>query len=81
MKVSAVILTRNGERDLEFRLLGYILGQQDEMRENWVYETSDNYTIRRGRFAQHEFLEMFGRLENGASFLMRTPVESIKESA
>jgi signal transduction histidine kinase len=71
----------NGERDLEFRLLGYILGFSGEMRDTVVYESSDNYVIRRGRFATNEYLEMFGRLENGASFLMRTPVESIKESA
>ncbi len=79
---SAVLYeSMNGDRDLEFRLLGYILGRSDEMRESVVYESSDNYVIRRGRFAQNEFLEMFGRLDNGASFLMRVPMESIKESA
>ncbi len=69
----------NGGRQLENRLLGYIFGVRDDMIQ--VLEQGENYTIQRSGLKQLEYLEMYGRLDTGVSFIMQTPLESIRESA
>ena len=68
---------------LRSRLFGYIyhLGNEPENREK-IRET-DTYTIQQvyDSFADMDYLEGWGQLENGYYFLIRTPLESIKESA
>ena len=75
--------TMNGERDMEFRLLGYILGRNNfEPGNLHIVEQNEDYVIRRtpGGAAGGEALELYARYDSGISLLMRIPVSSIKES-
>lgn len=68
----------NGGRELEAQLIGYIFGfKQPPTR---VIEEGEDYTIQVMNFGEDEFLMMYGRLNSGISFIMRTPLESIRES-
>ncbi len=69
----------NGGRQLEERLLGYIFGIP--MDNAKVIKSSEDYIIQKTGAAGNEYLEMYGRLNTGISFIMRTPLESIRESA
>lgn len=69
----------NGGRELETQLLGYIFGWQEAPSR--IIEEGEEYTIQRMTFGGEEFLLMYGRLDTGISFIMRTPIESIRESA
>lgn len=69
----------NGGRQLEERLLGYIFGVPMDITK--VMETNENYIIQKTGAAGDEYLEMYGRLNTGISFILRTPLESIRESA
>lgn len=70
----------NGGKELEAQLIGYIFGlyRSGEVK---VLEEGDGYVIQRIRTGEDEYLEMYGRLNSGISFIMRTPVESIRENA
>ncbi len=69
----------NGGQELERRLYAYLFGFiADEYR---VIEQETDYQIRVSGPESAEYLELYGRLESGISFVMRTPVESIRESA
>ena len=65
----------NGGKELEAQLIGYIFGfyRDDSMKILWE---GDGYVVQ-----ENEYLEMYGRLNSGISFIMRTPIESIKENA
>lgn len=68
-----------GGDELEELLLGYIFGlQRNPVR---VLEEGEDYVIQRMNSGGDEFLVMYGRLNTGISFIMRTPIESIRESA
>lgn len=68
----------NGGEQLELRLVGYILGiPMDEAR---IEEQGADYRIQRTGKVGNEYLEMYGRFNSGISFIMRTPIESIRES-
>ena len=69
----------NGGRELETQLLGYIFGWQETPFK--IIEEGEEYVIQRMTFGGEEFLLMYGQLDTGISFIMRTPVESIRESA
>lgn len=69
----------NGGRQLKERLLGYIFGIYNDNIQ--VLEQEENYTLQRSGQKQMEYLEMYGRLDTGVSFIMQTPLESIRESA
>ena len=91
--ISMIVVARDGEHNLQlvlyteqFRevlsteLFGYITGQN--MGEE--LDGEDNYTfyksgepLNRGTL----YLEMFGTLSDGALFLLRSPLESIRDSA
>lgn len=68
----------NGGRELEAQLIGYIFGFQQPPKR--VIEEGEDYTIQVMNFGDDEFLMMYGRLKSGISFIMRTPLESIRES-
>lgn len=70
----------NGGKELEAQLIGYIFGlyRSGEVK---VLEEGDGYVIQRIRTGEDEYLEMYGRLNSGISFIMRTPIESIRENA
>lgn len=68
----------NGGRELENQLIGYIFGfQQPPLK---VIREGKDYSIHMIRMGEDEFLVMYGRLSSGISFILRTPLESIRES-
>lgn len=69
----------NGGRQLETQLIAHILGFYSGAVE--VLEEGDDYVLQRLQSGDDEYLEMYGRLNTGISFIMRTPIESIRESA
>lgn len=69
----------NGGHELETQLIGYILGFYAGTVE--VLESGDDYVLQRLTAGDNKYLEMYGRLSTGISFIMRTPIESINESA
>lgn len=69
----------NGGRQLEAILLGYIFGYQQPPTR--VIEEGADYTIQMMNYGEDDFLMMYGRLSSGISFILRTPLESIRESA
>lgn len=70
----------NGGRELEAQLIGYIFGfyRNGEVK---ILKEGDGYVIQRISTGGDEYLEMYGRLNSGISFIMRTPIESIRENA
>lgn len=69
----------NGGEKLENRLIGYIFGvSKDDIRP---IENGDDYVIQMTGQEGKEYLEIYGRLNTGISFIMRTPISSIEESA
>ena len=68
---------------LEARLVGYAydLDQKKDAHAKTIQQT-DNYVIQQvqDRFAGMEYVESWGELDNGCYFLIRTPLESIRES-
>ena len=71
--------SRNGGTELEKRLAAYLFGLLGDNTMK-VIEEGEDYTLRRVQLGGDEYLEMYGRLNTGISFIMRTPVESIRES-
>lgn len=72
-------ISSNGGKELENRLIGYIFGFPMDVKE--VLKIGEEYTLQRTAVEGSEYLELCGRLSSGISFLMRTPYESIRESA
>ncbi len=69
----------NDGQELEVRLLNYIFGfAVDELQ---ILEEGEDYRIQMSGVEGDMYLEMYGRLNSGISFIMRTPMESMKESA
>ena len=69
----------NGGAELEKRLAAYVFGFFNDAVK--VIEEGEDYVIQRVSIGDGDFLEMYGRLSSGISFIMHTPVESIRESA
>ncbi len=63
------------------QLMGYLLGQREP--QSRVLEKTDSYEISRtkDRVNQSEYLVMWGELGDNSFFLIRSPVESMEESA
>ena len=72
-------VSENGGERLEMTLFGYIMGYS--MEPIIALERGENYIIQKVGDGESGFLEIYGRLNTGISFIMRTPLESIKESA
>lgn len=66
-------------KELEKRLIGYVFGFP--LDDVTILEEGNDYRLQRTGIDRNEYLEMYGRLATGVSFIMRTPVESITESA
>lgn len=71
----------NGGERLENRLIGYVFGLSIPFNDQRVIENGDDYVIRRTGQEDKEYLEIYGRLNTGISFIMQTPLSSIQESA
>lgn len=72
-------VSQNGGRQLETRLFGHVFGLNDDTVE--LLEDGADYRIQIAGWGDEEYLEMYGRLTSGISFIMQTPLESIRESA
>lgn len=68
----------NGGAELEKRLVAYLFGFLDDIVK--VLEEGEDYVVQQVRVGEDEYLEMYGRFNSGISFIMCTPVESIRES-
>ncbi|MDO5798242.1 MAG: HAMP domain-containing sensor histidine kinase [Eubacteriales bacterium] len=67
---------------LEARLVGYIYDLDQKKGKEKILQRNDRYVIQQvsDRFAGMEYVESWGELESGYYFLIRTPLESIRES-
>ncbi|MCM1027906.1 MAG: HAMP domain-containing histidine kinase [Roseburia sp.] len=70
--------SRNGGKELETLLVGYVFGFYKNSVS--VMERGEDYILQKA-LGETEYLEMYGSLSSGISFIMRTPLESIRESA
>lgn len=66
---------------LRQQLMGYLLNQTQSQSK--ILKSTDDYQIGQCKdwVNNSEYIEMWGKLDNGNQFLMRSPLESIKESA
>lgn len=66
---------------LKFQLWNYIL-DRESVEPIKILEEQSNYIVRqsRDRMLDIEYLEMLGTLDSGDYFMMRTPLESIRDS-
>lgn len=72
--------TRNSE-EMKFQLWDYIFGYESFEKTIILVETPF-YVLRqsRERMSGMEYLEMIGTLDNGDYFIMKSPIESIRDS-
>lgn len=68
----------NGGWELRDRLFGYLFGLISVTGE--VIEESREFVVQTVQVSGDDYVEMYGRLGSGISFIMRTPLESIRES-
>ena len=73
-------VSSNGGEQLQMLLYGYLLGYYD-IDKYEVVKMDEDYRIHRSVRGGRGYLEIYGRLSSGISFIMNTPLESIKESA
>ena len=75
-----IYATRDSER-LKFQLWNYIL-DRESVEPVKILEQQPEYVVRQSldRMIGLEYLEMIGTLDNGDYFIMRTPLESIRDS-
>lgn len=72
--------TSRDSHNMAFRLLGYYTGwYQDELQ---IMDRTDRYILQTSRdnTVNLQYLEMWGALDSGNYFIIRTPLESIDES-
>lgn len=72
-------VSSNGGQELEKRLMGYVFGFP--MDNVMLLEAGGDYKLQLTGKPEEQYLEMYGRLSSGISFIMHTPIESIRESA
>ena len=70
----------NGGTELEVRLFGYMLGVLADDKQR-ILEKGEDYVLQWVQVGDDDYLEMYGKLNTGIAFIMRTPIESIRESA
>ena len=68
----------NGGAELEKRLMAYLFGFLGDRTE--IIEEGEDFVVQLVQTEDGDNLEMHGRLSSGISFIMSTPVESIRES-
>lgn len=68
---------------LSNRLFGYVFMLDEKEVKSKVIEETDTYRLQQvsDRFMDTDYIEIWGTLSNGNYFLIRTPLESIRESA
>ena len=72
----------DNEEMLRDRLVGYAYNLDFKKTRVKILKQTDTYVIQQknDRFAGMDYVESWGTLKNGNFFLIRTPLESIKES-
>lgn len=78
------IVRGENEKMLRSKLFGYAYDLDKDKRNIRILKETDTYVIQQvyDRFANMDYVECWGSLDNGDYyFLIRTPLESIKESA
>lgn len=67
-------------QDLMQQLMRYMMG--DNQKQGKLLKKGDSYEVysMQDPASREEYIEMYGTLENGECFLLRTPLESIRES-
>ena len=72
--------TRNSEQ-MYFQLWDYIL-DRESVEMTRILEKNDKFLLRQSleRMTGMEYMEMIGTLDNGDYFIMKTPLESIRDS-
>ncbi|MDE6313962.1 MAG: HAMP domain-containing histidine kinase [Lachnospiraceae bacterium] len=87
--IDAVVIGGNGEETIStvYDTKGMVLQLFEHLMEKnngnvSIIEKTDDYTLQKIRETRSNlyFLEMWGYLEDGQVFILRTPVESIRES-
>ena len=75
--------TNSLDESLASRLIGNIMGQETENTEVLRKGKDGAYLISQShdRFQGKDFLELWGRLDNGDFYIVRCPLESIADSA
>lgn len=78
--VSTESNAENG-KDMARRLFGNVLGMEDEQTRT-IEETKNYRLIRiRDRFSDLEYLELWGRFDDGSYYIVSTPMQSIADAA
>ncbi|MCR5503763.1 MAG: two-component sensor histidine kinase [Lachnospiraceae bacterium] len=69
-------------KDMNQRLLGYIF-EKNEEEDDLILENDTRYELRKvqGESPEEGYIDMWGVMENGDLFLIRSPMEGIHESA
>ena len=78
---SGTIFTNVHNKDmLSNQLLGYFINRAHEDKKNLI--TRDNYEINQSNdpVSKTDYIEMWGEFDDGSQFLLRSPMESIKDS-
>ncbi len=73
----------NMAKMIRSKLFGYMNDLDQDMEASHILKETDNCIMWQvhDRFAGMEYIECWGQFENGYYFLIRSPLESIKESA
>lgn len=73
----------NMAKMLRSKLFGYVNELDQDMEHSRILKKTDSCTMWQvhDRFAGMEYVECWGQFKNGYYFLIRSPLESIKESA
>ena len=71
------------EKMLQSKLFGYVYDLDEDGGKSHVLKRGDDYTIQQShdRFAGMDYVECWGMLDEDHYFIIRTPLESIRESA
>lgn len=71
------------EKMLQSKLFGYVYDLDEDGDKSRTLKQGDNYTIQQShdRFAGMDYVECWGQLDEEHYFIIRTPLESIRESA
>lgn len=71
------------EKMLQSKLFGYVYDLDEDGGKSHVLKQGDDYTIQQShdRFAGMDYVECWGMLDDDHYFIIRTPLESIRESA
>ena len=80
---SFTICWPDSDKVLRSKAFGYAYGIDQDRDNSRVLRTEKDYVVQSvyDRFAEMAYLECWGQFETGYYFLIRTPLESIKESA